>query len=279
LVDRRKQAKLQWLQVSSETNENKLSDVRREASRYFRKKKREYLKDKINELKSYSKNKNIGDLYKDINEFKNCYQPRTNLVKNEPGDLLADPHKILNSWKNYFCQLLNVHGAGGVRRTEMHTAEPFVPEPSTSEAEVSIGKLKRYKSPGADQISAELIQAEGETLRSEIHKLIKLIRNKEELLHKFKESTVVRIQKKSDKTACSNYRGISLLSTSCKILSNVLLARQTPYAAEVIGDHQCEFRRNRSTTGQVFYIRHILEKKWKYNGNSTSTVRRFQESL
>jgi hypothetical protein len=40
------------------------------------------------------------------------------------GDLLADPHKILNRWKNYFCHLLNMHGEVGVRQTEMHTAEP-----------------------------------------------------------------------------------------------------------------------------------------------------------
>jgi hypothetical protein len=65
----------------------------------------------------------------------------------------------------------------------MHIAKPFVPEPSASEAEVATGKLKRYKSPGVDQIPAELIQAGGETLCSEIHKLIKLIWNKEELPH------------------------------------------------------------------------------------------------
>jgi hypothetical protein len=70
---------------------------------------------------------------------------------------------------------LNVHGAGGVRQTEMHTAEPFVPGPSASEAEVAIGKTERYKSPGVDLIPAELFQAGGETLRSEIHKLIMLI--------------------------------------------------------------------------------------------------------
>jgi hypothetical protein len=86
-------------------------------------------------------------------------------VKDEKGDLLADPHNNLNSWKNYFCQLLNVHGAGDVRQTEMRTAEPFVPEPSASKAEVALGKLKRYKTPGLDQIPAELIQAGGETLR------------------------------------------------------------------------------------------------------------------
>jgi hypothetical protein len=102
-VDRRKQAELQWLQDPSEANEDNLSDVKRDACRHFRKKKREYLKDKINKLEPNSKNKNIRYLYRGINEFKKGYQPRTNLVKDERGDLLADPHKILNRWKNYFC--------------------------------------------------------------------------------------------------------------------------------------------------------------------------------
>jgi hypothetical protein len=70
LVDRRKQAKLQWLQNPSVVNEDNLSNVRREASRHFRNKKRKYLKDKINELESNSKTKNIRDLYRGINEFK-----------------------------------------------------------------------------------------------------------------------------------------------------------------------------------------------------------------
>jgi hypothetical protein len=66
------------------------------------------LKDNIYELESNSKNKNIRGLYKGVNEFKKVYQPRTNLVKDERGDILADPHKTLNRWKNYFCQQLNV---------------------------------------------------------------------------------------------------------------------------------------------------------------------------
>jgi hypothetical protein len=74
------------------------------------------LKDKINKLVSNSKNKNIRDLYRGISEFKKGYQPGTNLLKDERDDLLADPHEILNKWKNYLCQLLNVHGMGGVGR-------------------------------------------------------------------------------------------------------------------------------------------------------------------
>jgi hypothetical protein len=80
--------------------EDNLSEVRREASRHVRNKKREYLKDRINELESNSKNKNIRDLYGVIYEFKKGYQPRTNFLKDERGDLHADPHKILNRWKN-----------------------------------------------------------------------------------------------------------------------------------------------------------------------------------
>jgi hypothetical protein len=122
--------------------------------------------------------------------------------------------------------------------------------------------LKRYKSPGIDQIPAELIQTGGIALHSEIHKLINCIWNKEEFPEQWKES----IYKKGDKTDCSNYRGISLLSTSYKILSNILLSRLTPYLGEIIDDHQHGFRRNRSTTERIFCIRQILEKKWECNG-------------
>jgi hypothetical protein len=73
------------LQDPREANEDNLSDVRREASRHFRNKKREHLKDKINELESDSKYKNIRDLYRGINEFKKGYQPRSNLLKGREG--------------------------------------------------------------------------------------------------------------------------------------------------------------------------------------------------
>jgi hypothetical protein len=162
LSDRRKQGKLEWLQDPREANEDDLSDVRREANRHFRNKKQKYLKDKINELESNSKNKNIIDLYRGINEFKMDYQHRSSSAKDERSNLLAGPHNILNRWKNYFCRLLDVHGPGGIWQAEMYTDEPFVPEPSASEAEVPIGKLKRYKSPGVDQIPAEIIKAGGE---------------------------------------------------------------------------------------------------------------------
>jgi hypothetical protein len=147
LLDQRKEAKLQWLQHQSEINGDNLNNVRREASRYFRNKEEEHLKDKINELATNSKNKNIRDLYKEINE---------------------------------------------------------------------IAKLKKYNSPGSDQIPAG-----GEMLLPAIHKLINSVWNKEELPDQSKESIIVPVHKKGDKTDCNNYRGYHWyqLHTKCYKIS------------------------------------------------------------
>jgi hypothetical protein len=73
-------------------------------------------------------------------------------VKDEDDDPLADSHNILNTWKNYFPQLLNLHNVSDVRQIEVRTAEPLVPGPSRLEVEIAIVKLEKYKSPGSDQI-------------------------------------------------------------------------------------------------------------------------------
>jgi len=64
-------------------------------------------------------------------------------------------------WRNYFSQLFNVHGVKDVGQAEIHTAEPLVPQPSASEVEMAINKLKSHISPSIDQIPAELIKAGG----------------------------------------------------------------------------------------------------------------------
>jgi hypothetical protein len=53
----------------------------------------------VDELATNSENKNIRDLYRGINEFKNGYQPISNFVKDDKGDLLAHSHNTLNRWK------------------------------------------------------------------------------------------------------------------------------------------------------------------------------------
>jgi hypothetical protein len=140
-----------------------------------------------------------------INEFKKGYQFRINIVKDENGNLLADLQSVLNGWKNFFSQELNLHGVHNIRQKDIQMAEPLVPEPSLVEVEIAIGKLTGYKFLGTDQILAELIKAGGETLCSEIHKLTCSIWNKEKLSQQWKESMVTSLYRKGDKMDCNNY--------------------------------------------------------------------------
>ena len=74
-----------------------------------------------------------------------------------------------------------MHGVKDVGQEEIHTAEPLVPEPSVSEVELAIDKIKSHKSPGFDQIPEELIKAGGRTIYLEIRKLSISIWKKEKL--------------------------------------------------------------------------------------------------
>jgi hypothetical protein len=75
------------------------------------------------------------------------------------------------------------------------------------------------------------------------------------------ESITVSIDKKGDKTHCSNYRGISLFSTAYKILSIILLSRLHPYADEITGDHQCG-------TGQLLIINYAFANCMRIKWNT-----------
>jgi hypothetical protein len=99
---------------------------------------REYLKGKINELETNNKNKNTTDSYRGINEFWKGYQPRISIIKDENGNLPANKQSVLNRWKNFFNQVLNIHGSHDVRQRHIYTAEPLVLEPSLVEVEIAI---------------------------------------------------------------------------------------------------------------------------------------------
>ena len=88
-----------------------------------------------------------------------------------------------------------------------------------------------------------MIQAGCRTIPSDIHKLTNSVWNREELPQELKELIIVPIYEKGDTTD---------LPTTYKILSNNLLSMLTPYAKEIIGDHQHGFRCTRSTTDHIF---------------------------
>lgn len=81
------------------------------------------------------------------------------------------------------------------------------------------------------------------------------------------ETVIVPIYKKGDNLDCNNFRGISVLNTTYKILSKILEKRLQEYKEKILGEHQPEFRRQKSTTDQLFIIRQAVSKYWELNQN------------
>jgi hypothetical protein len=116
-------------------------------------------------------------------------------------------------------------------REKYTQSQPLVPDLSVFEIEMVVEKPKRHKLHDIDQITGKLITAGSKTIRFEVHKLNSSIWHKEELLEQWKESIIVPIYKKGDETDC-NKRHI-YLSTTCKILTNILLSSLIPQAEEI----------------------------------------------
>ena len=83
--------KMRWIQNPSRSNVDNLNNVRRDASRHFRNKKKAYVKAKTEELETNSKINNVRDLYRGINDFKKGYQPGTIIVKTRKEIWLQTP--------------------------------------------------------------------------------------------------------------------------------------------------------------------------------------------
>jgi len=108
-----------------------------------------------------------------------------------------------------------------------------------------------------------LIEAGGRKIRFEIHKLIISTWNGEELPEEWKEPIIVPIYKNGDKRDCSNYRGITLLPTTYKILSNILLSMLTSYEKKLLEIINVDF----DATGQLLIIYSAFVKYLRKNWN------------
>jgi len=120
------------------------------------------------------------------------------------------------------------------------------------------------KTPGTDNINAELLQAAGPHMTQRIQELILNIWRSEKMFNECNKSVICPVYKKGGKPECSNYRGISLLNTTHKILATAINTRLKTYADDLLSEEQNGFRRNRSTMN-IFIMRQILEKCYEYN--------------
>ena len=240
----------------------------KEASKILRRKKRMAMRQPIIDLEQLKDQHDVRKFYRNISDTKKGYQESSRFCKSKNGELIGGRDGVLKRWSEYFGELLNPTTNISQTQISINSVEGErvpEPEPTLEEIKSIIQKLKNNTSPGIDSLNSELFKCGGDEVYKAMYELILLIWRQEKMPEQWNKAIIVPIHKKGDKKDCNNYRGISLLPAAYKIFSAFLASRLNIYAEKLIGEYQTGFRRNRSTSDQIFSIRQIQEKCWEYN--------------
>ena len=135
------------------------------------------------------------------------------------------------------------------------------------EVEIAVASLKTGKSAGVDNIPAELVQAGGETMIDVLTEICNRIWRTGEWPTPWTQSLIITLPKKGNLQLCQNYRTISFISHSSKVMLKVISNRLKPQAEEIIAEEQAGLRAGRSTTEQIFNLRILCEKYLQHQQN------------
>ena len=252
-----------FISKSTRQNYKEYKEKRKAAKKMIKAKKRNFLKETVKQIEEKAKQNRTREMYRLVKQQTKPYQPRLKTCRNKEGEPLIIEREILERWKEYFNDLYLTE-SNAIEESNYQSAEIQIRPIELEEVRAAIRKLKNCKASGEDEITAELFKYGGEVLTERIHALLSKIWEIETIPEEWLTSIIVPVHKKGDKTVCENYRGISLLNTIYKVLTNVIFDRISPYAEEILADYQCGFRRNKSTTDQCFILSQIFEKHQEY---------------
>ena len=242
--------------------------LQKEKKKLLQRKKRTHDLKLISEVEEAHNMNESRKFYKAINAVKKGFHARTSVCKRKDGSLVCNKEGVLDRWKEHFNELLNseVNDNVSVSRRPYEVDDgKILDTPSLEEVVCAVSGLKNNKAPGLDSLPAELFKTGSTELLAEIHQLIARIWIEEALPEQWMIGIICPIHKKGCKMTCANYRGISLLPSAYKILSKILSSRLEPFSEAFLSEYQAGFRRQRSTSDQLFSIRQIVQKSYEMN--------------
>jgi hypothetical protein len=181
------------------------------------------------------------------------------------GDLITNLQRRMDRWSEHFSSQFNWPPATNIQVVTTHTEWAVSTEPPTEiEIREAAKSFKDFKTPGEDNIPAELIKCGGDSLFAELEKLFNEIWIQETVPVPWTRSIVVPIYKKGQRTDCSNHRGISLIASVSKLLATVILRRLSSAREQEAREEQAGFRSGRGCIDQLFTLRLILEHRRTY---------------
>lgn len=229
-----------------------------------RKDKQKFIEDTCTRLEILQQGGKTRDFYKEIKQLTGIFDPRCGAVYSQNGKVCADVNSVKYRWKEYTENLYS-------RDSTM--TDTFIPnvnniEPTILECEVrsALQSLANGKTAGSDNIPIELIKEGGEEAVKVITKLCNKIWQNKVWPEDWKRSIFIPLFKKGDRKDCGNYRTISLISHTSKVLLKILQKRLEDFLSKELPEEQAGFKRGRGTRDHIANLRRIMERQREFGG-------------
>ena len=263
ICDKRRELKKK--RFSSDSDQANYRQINKEVKIATKVAKEKWIQDQCTNIDRNMACNNTAAAFKTIKDLTRSKMTRTTVIEDKKGNLLTERTAIANRWKEYCEELYNYNLTCDKDlleklRSISATTEDEDPPILTSEIEAAIEGLKEGKSPGIDNVPAELLKNGGPITVAAYTKLCNEVWTSGVWPATWTQSVIIPLPKKGNLKSCNNYRTISLISHPSKILLRVILNRLRPQAERIIAEEQAGFRRGRSTAEQIFNLRMLSEK-------------------
>ena len=243
-------------------------EANRRVQKAVKKAKEDWIGAQCEEIETCLNKNNSKREYQLVKDLTSEKQGKSSTIQDKSGKCLTEEKEILSRGTEYCSELYNYESCGDnavldCSQPPEEDLQPILCE----EVEIAVASLKKGKSAGVDNIPAELVQAGGETMIDVLTEICNRIWRTGEWPTPWTQSLFITLPKKGNLQLCQNYRTISLISHSSKVMLKVILNRLKPHAEEIIAEEQAGFRAGRSTTEQIFSLRILCEKYLQHQQN------------
>ena len=244
-----------------EKSQSEYRRLRNQIKRECKLAKEEWINEKCNEIEEQMKKGCSDGAYGKIRKYFGERKTKGRNIKSSDGKPILEKDQVAERWKKYIESLYKDENSNTVLIEDETEVDDDDKGDAIlrSEFDKALKDLSKNKSPGIDQLPAELLSSMGDTGLKRLYNLICKMYNTGEVVSDFKESIVIPIPKKSGADRCENYRTISLTSHASKILTRIIYRRLEKTVEAELDDDQFGFRKNMGTREAILSLRLILE--------------------
>lgn len=215
-------------------------DLNAKFQRQARKDKDAYFNLKCNQIEEDNKKGRTRALYKKIKEISRNFQPHHSIIKDKNGKDLCSDKEIVERWKEY---TENLYVKTSQEDFNMDVDFAYEPQVTKDEVFWALKHLSNGKSPGYDDIPAELLKKADSFIVDALTVLCQQIWETTVWPNVWKQSIFIPLHKKGNRKDCSNYRTISLISHTSKILLKIIQKRLEPIMERELAIEQAWFQK------------------------------------